>query len=286
MAPTAPHCRLAALALALVAGCAADRDPGYINALASNLAARGHLRVDTAPADAPFSTDDLVANFREIAFRYEFQFRDGALVEEPLETPLKRWQGPVRYRIEGDAVTGDDRAGVAALMARLAGLTGLGFTPVTGAHDLLITIAGPSGRDAVEAMLAAEGRDLYRRRYALWRRTPTWICGATLTADPAEPARIVHAHVFLGAELTGRMRQACLEEEIVQSLGLTNDSARARPSIFNDDQEFVRLTLHDAILLRTLYDPRLPLGATADQAMPEAARILAAHHAAMTAAGQ
>ena len=70
------------------------------------------------------------------------------------------------------------------------------------------------------------------------------------------------------------LRKSCLQEEITQSLGLTNDSDRARPSIFNDDQEFAVVTEHDEMLLRLLYDPRLRTGMSAQEAMPIAREIL------------
>ena len=53
-----------------------------------------------------------------------------------------------------------------------------------------------------------------------------------------------------------------------QGLGLSNDSPAARPSIFNDDNEFALLTRHDELLLQILYDERLPLGATPSEARP------------------
>ena len=56
------------------------------------------------------------------------------------------------------------------------------------------------------------------------------------------------------------MRKACIHEEIAQSLGLTNDSHLARPSVFNDDDEFATLTKFDEILLQILYDHRLNSG--------------------------
>ena len=77
----------------------------------------------------------------------------------------------------------------------------------------------------------------------------------------------------IGAEATGVLRQACLHEEITQALGLTNDSPTARPSIFNDDQEFALLTRHDELLLRILYDDRLEAGMSPEQAMPVARKI-------------
>ena len=49
---------------------------------------------------------------------------------------------------------------------------------------------------------------------------------------------------------------------MAQGLGLANDSLAARPSIFNDDEEFALLTPHDELLLRILYDPRMRPGMT------------------------
>src|SRR5690606_30868465 len=113
----------------------------------------------------------------------------------------------------------------------------------------------------------------YQAQYEIWRRTPDWICGVTLATDARERNRLRGAHIFIGSEATGIMRRLCLHEEITQGLGLTNDSD-ARPSIFNDDQEFALLTDHDRLLLRTLYDPRLKPGMTEAEAMPLVKRIV------------
>jgi hypothetical protein len=64
------------------------------------------------------------------------------------------------------------------------------------------------------------------------------------------------------------LRRSCVHEEIAQGLGLPNDSAAARPSIFNDDEEFALLTRMDEQMLRILYDRRLRLGMTPAEARP------------------
>ncbi|MFK7755227.1 MAG: DUF2927 domain-containing protein, partial [Sedimentitalea sp.] len=69
------------------------------------------------------------------------------------------------------------------------------------------------------------------------------------------------------------VRLSCIHEEISQGLGLPNDSPAARPSIFNDDDEFALLTSHDEKLLSMLYDPRLSPGISADAARPIARQI-------------
>ena len=64
------------------------------------------------------------------------------------------------------------------------------------------------------------------------------------------------------------MPSKCIHEELAQGLGLANDSPAARPSIFNDDDEFALLTTHDTHLLGMLYDKRLQTGMTLDAARP------------------
>ena len=76
-------------------------------------------------------------------------------------------------------------------------------------------------------------------------------------------------------ELPDLMTSACIHEEIAQGLGLVNDSPSARPSIFNDDEEFALLTRQDELMLRLLYDLRLRPGMTLEEARPIVARIAA-----------
>jgi hypothetical protein len=78
----------------------------------------------------------------------------------------------------------------------------------------------------------------------------------------------ISAVAIIRAEHPRLLRRSCVHEEVAQGLGLPNDSLSARPSIFNDDEEFALLTPHDELLLRILYDPRLSPGMTPDQARP------------------
>ena len=101
------------------------------------------------------------------------------------------------------------------------------------------------------------------------------ICVATDPFSSKDGSLISGGLVVIGSETRGILRRACLHEEIVQSLGLANDHPDVRPSIFNDDGEFALLTEHDEHLLRILYDPRLEIGMTAEEAMPIVRRIVA-----------
>jgi hypothetical protein len=67
---------------------------------------------------------------------------------------------------------------------------------------------------------------------------------------------------------------ACIVEEITQVLGLPNDSDEVNPSIFNDRSVLDELSAHDRVLVRLLYDRRLPAGMSRDKAMAVAREIL------------
>src|SRR3546814_16326288 len=52
--------------------------------------------------------------------------------------------------------------------------------------------------------------------------------------------------------------RACVVEELTQIMGLANDSTIVADSIFNDRSPFTELTANDRLLLRILYDRRIP----------------------------
>ena len=83
----------------------------------------------------------------------------------------------------------------------------------------------------------------------------------------------IKAVAMIRAEHPSLMRSACIHEELAQGMGLANDSPGARPSIFNDDEEFALLTTHDELLLKMLYDPRLQTGMAPATAAPIARQI-------------
>ena len=76
------------------------------------------------------------------------------------------------------------------------------------------------------------------------------------------------AFAVIRAEHPDLLRLSCIHEEIAQGLGLPNDSPQARPSIFNDDEEFALLTTQDEMMLRMLYNPALRPGMTEAEARP------------------
>ena len=271
--------RMRAIAMAsalLLAACGGGPDFARIDA---DLRAAGKLRADRTPRDAPYDRADLVETFGRIAFGSEFAIRAGRYT--PLDpdagAPLTRWSGPVRYALIGARRSGD-AAAAAAFTARLGRATGLSYTPARRAPNLLVFFLDDEDRAGLAARFAAapEYRPLLDL-FEAWAADPAWPCAAEFYYHPPRHPRafeIYFAVVYIRDEVRGLSRRSCIEEEIAQSMGLARDDPGARPSIFNDDEEFALMTGHDAALLRLLYDPRLEPGMTAGEALPVARRIL------------
>lgn len=68
--------------------------------------------------------------------------------------------------------------------------------------------------------------------------------------------------------------RACLLEELTQSLGLFGETEAETETVLHDGIGYEGLGELDRVLIRTLYDPRLPLGTDNDRAIALAGRIL------------
>ena len=127
----------------------------------------------------------------------------------------------------------------------------------------------------MQARLKSLVPDIRDSELALFRDLPrSFYCFVVAVSDHSNPNTYTHAVALIRAEHPDLVRLSCIHEEIAQGLGLPNDSPEARPSIFNDDDEFALLTTHDEMLLKMLYDPRLKPGMTVSEARP-LARIIA-----------
>ncbi|WP_378948383.1 DUF2927 domain-containing protein [Paracoccus sp. R86501] len=103
---------------------------------------------------------------------------------------------------------------------------------------------------------------------AMLENLPPAISCTVFAYSKGNASEYAHAIAVIRAELPDLLRTSCIHEEIAQGMGLANDSPDARPSIFNDDEEFALLTRHDELLLQILYDPRLRPGMSETQAAP------------------
>lgn len=231
---------------------------------------QGLLRQDGGGLDTPFTADMLARNFEQIVFYNEYET---ALQGRGGKSPLRRWETPVRVgTVFGESVPlaqrNRDEKLVRDYARRLNKVTGHPITTF-GPPNFIVVFASEDDRnmalDRAASLIpgiSAESLDPLR---ALDRDT---YC-AVIAYGSARKANTYSAAVALiRTENPQLLRTSCVHEEMAQGLGLANDSHQARPSIFNDDDEFALLTTHDELLLEMLYDPRLQPGMTAEDAAP------------------
>ncbi|MEM1383730.1 MAG: DUF2927 domain-containing protein [Pseudomonadota bacterium] len=266
-----------------LAGCVQEPVSGHAFAEFETMAKmKGGLREERRPLDAPFSNADLLQNFDRIAFSVEDQFAEG----NPQVDHVRRWEAPIRWRLRsiGPDVVDHFRL-VHETFERLSAVTGLDIAPAAfdETENMFIFFARPEDFDPeLERWRkgeADEGLIDFVRAFSTNRTTPCQ--GVLYRSDGQEPDKpflmgeINYALVVIRAGLTPASRRTCAEEELAQSLGLTNDHPGVRPSLFNDDEEFALLTEHDEFLLRLLYDRRLRAGMDRAKAMRLLPEILA-----------
>lgn len=242
---------------------------------------RGLLRVDGGGPDVPFDERRLSETFMSVAFAREFTDAGASLVRREEASILHRWEKPVRIEPIFGASVGaqarvDDTATLRRFADRLAKATGHPVSLVErgGNFRVLIVseeerrIAGPTLQRLIPSIREREIdviENLDRASYCL-----------VVAEDANNDGVITQAVAVIRTELPLLLRLSCFHEELAQGMGLANDSPRARPSIFNDDDEFGRLTTMDERMLSMLYDPRLTPGMDATTARPIVAQLAAA----------
>ncbi|MCV2446454.1 DUF2927 domain-containing protein [Paracoccus sp. DMF] len=244
----------------------------YLTGIEQALIARGRLRTDDG-SDIALTPEKLAEDFVEVALHDEYLRQGGKLISRPTPAPLRRWQQPVAIRLEfGDSVApvqrNRDRAEIADVAARLQRVSGhpVGLTGAAGNFQVLIL--SEDERRAIGPRLASLVPGIPEGDIAALRDlVPQNYCTVFAYSSGNSPV-YSQAVALVRAELPPRLRRSCLHEELAQGMGLANDSPRARPSIFNDDEEFAYLTRHDELLLKILYDPRLRPGMTEAEARP------------------
>jgi len=245
-----------------------------------DLLTRGLLRTDGGGPDTPYDADDLARNFEAIAFYSEYPDHAVSIGSRQTDGQLSRWVGPVRIQTEFGptvlpATRTQDAAQVESYAARLARLTEHPISVVPRKGNFHVFFAGKDDGAYVVSRLkqlipniSQDSLDLVANPRA------NFDCFVFASATNSAPHKYLRAVTLIRAELPDLVRRSCIHEEIAQGLGLSNDSPAARPSIFNDDDEFALLTSHDEKLLTMLYDPRLKPGVSVDQARP-VVRIIA-----------
>ncbi|WP_457645347.1 DUF2927 domain-containing protein [Profundibacter sp.] len=239
------------------------------------------LRVDGGGPDTPFLQRNLVDNFIRIAMFSEYKPNDSKLIARPTATRLNKWQGPIRMQVKfGETVPleqrNKDRASIRKYTKRLSRLTGLPITLTNQSPNFFVFIVDEEQRRALGPTLKQVTPQIttVMLNLATQMDREQFCMVAAFSASEDSPV-YSRAVAVIRAEHPDLLRLSCIHEELAQGLGLANDSPAARPSIFNDDQEFALLTHHDELLLQMLYDDRLRPGMTVDEVRPIAEQIAA-----------
>ena len=250
----------------------------YYARVQANLQSQGLLRTDGGGRDTPYSARQLAESFLKIALYDEYVASNGALVARTTESRLRRWDAPVRLGIEfGPSVPAaqrvKDRGDLAAFGARLASASGHPVRLDQGNANFTVLMLNEDERRSagplVQRIVPGIDRSAIR---AIADMPPSTYCVVFAFAAGPEAA-YSRALAVIRAEHPDLLRLSCIHEEVAQGMGLANDSPRARPSIFNDDEEFALLTRQDELMLKMLYDPRLRTGMSLSEARPVVATI-------------
>jgi hypothetical protein len=245
----------------------------YYAALEAEFLAQGKMKTMRRVANAPMDPASLQRDFVHIALHEEYG--DGLSTSGTMQKkPLLRWEDPVRMQVQfgpnvPKANRGKDLRTISAYVNTLARAT---RHPITlnphkpNFHVLVVTEAerrslAKALPQIIPGLAASTVRNVARMR-------PNHLC--MVVAEPHGDRRkgFRRAVAIVRAEHPDRMRISCIQEELAQGLGLSNDHKDVWPSIFNDDQEFALLTHRDEKLLGMLYDPRLRSGMNLAEAAP------------------
>ncbi|WP_442902563.1 DUF2927 domain-containing protein [Frigidibacter sp. MR17.24] len=242
--------------------------------LQAQLLSQGLLRQDTGATDAPFDARILAENFERIALYDEYTARGGAFVQGAVPSRLRRWESPVTMAVEFGATIpaaqrAKDRAEITGYARRLSRISGLPIrmAPVEAANYTVLVLNEGDRIGFADRLDALFPNIDAASRSSILTMGPSTYCLVFAYSTGSSPV-YTRAVAVIRGEHPDLMRLSCIHEELAQGLGLANDSPTARPSIFNDDEEFALLTPMDELMLRMLYDPRLRPGMTPDEARP------------------
>jgi hypothetical protein len=236
------------------------------------------LRSDGGAGDTPFTDTMLARNFAQIALATEYADNSGFSVRQQGMTTLRRWEQPIRMNVAfSDTVPlaqrDQDRTSVSAFAARLSRLTGVPIRQSDDNPNFHVLFLDEDDRRAAADLIRALVPDISGATLRGIINLPRDQLCLVAGVFPPGQSGYAQAVVVIRAEHPSLIRAACIHEELAQAMGLANDSDAARPSIFNDSEEFALLTRHDELLLRILYDPRLAAGMPPATAAPIAADI-------------
>jgi len=183
----------------------------------------------------------LIEQFNSVVFIHEH----GKTGRE--EKPLVKWKGPILYSPSG-TLKKEDAVHFFGVMRQIKALTKLDMRmPKKGEKTNLTVYYKPRAELAKEFEKGTN-------------------CKGTLTVDK-KSLYIIGARAYIPSDRPDKTSH-CTVEETVQVFGLTNDSTVLENSIFNEDSKRESMSVSDQILLKALYDNRLRVGMTREEAQP------------------
>ena len=244
----------------------------------NDLRVRGLLRTDGGGPDTTFTDTVLARNFVRIALFDEFVTTPTGLRAQPTISRLRRWEKPVRVTIDfGKTVPEQQRTqdtqNISDYVDRLSRVSGLPMSLSDTDPNFHVLILNEDDRIGYENELRALVPGIDPVSLDAFINVPRDTLCLVLAFSRDNSPAYDKAIALIRGEHPNLMRLSCIHEEIAQGLGLANDSPQARPSIFNDDEEFGLLTTHDELLLKMLYDDRFETGMQAAEAAPIARQI-------------
>lgn len=245
----------------------------YYRNLEAQFLKKGYLRSDAGARGINWDKNTLIRNFKQIAMYREYGGKSGFHAMQT-ESVLRRWQDPVRIStIYGKSIgpqlkkNFSHEIGHTVSMIRKATGHKINFTNKN--PNLFVIVVNDQERRNLRPFLNKIAPGLGRSGSRAILKMPKNVMCMVIAHPYADPRRgYKNAMIIVRAEHTPRMRRSCIQEEMAQAMGLPNDSDGAKPSIFNDNEEFGVLTDHDMMLLRILYDHRLKPGMTLKQVTP------------------
>ena len=245
----------------------------YYAQVQADLLAQGLLRTDGGGGDTPFTDTMLTENFIRIAMFDEYARGAGGLVARETSSTLRRWEGPVRVEVSFGASVppakqATDRARIGSYLQRLQAVTGHPISLVASGGNFKVQVVNEDERRALGPTIARSLPGLSPADIGGLTNLPRSTYCIVYALSPGHSSAYDAAFAVIRAEHPDLLRLSCIHEEIAQGLGLANDSPLARPSIFNDDEEFALLTRQDEMMLRILYNPQLRPGMSAAEARP------------------
>lgn len=251
----------------------------YYARVETALLAQDLLRTDGGGPDTPFTAGMLVRNFKKIALYEEYASIGGSIVARETASKLHRWDRPVRLSVEfGGAISKEqrlsDRRDIENYAARIGRVTGHPVEFVASDANFHVFMVDETARRALGPRLRQIIPSISPSAVTAVTEMPRSSYCLVFAWDPEDDGSYAKAVAVIRGEHPDLLRLSCIHEELAQGMGLSNDSPGARPSVFNDDEEFGLLTAHDEELLRILYDPRLRPGMSAETAMPIVTEIV------------